>query len=118
MATGKKTGGRKRGTPNKLTRSVKLALEESFTKMGGIAALVRWGKENPTEFYKLWAKILPVEAREADAMIDSELKQLQSEKLKAEIERMKSGMPDDAEVPAVIQIQVVDARKQPEGDKQ
>lgn len=52
------------------------------------------------------------------ADLDGEGKRLANEKMKAEIERMKSGMPDDAEVPAVIQIQVVDARKQPEGDKQ
>lgn len=89
MAIGKKTGGRKKGTPNKLTRSVKLALDESFTKMGGVAALVRWGKDNPTEFYKLWAKILPVEAREADAELERELKQLQAAKLKAEADALK-----------------------------
>lgn len=86
MAVGKKYGGRKKGTPNKLTRSVKLALDDAFTKMGGVAALVRWGAENPTEFYKLWAKILPVEAREADAALEQELKRLQAEVLRRQLD--------------------------------
>lgn len=112
MAIGKKTGGRKKGTPNKLTRSVKLALDDAFTKIGGVSALVMWGKENPTEFYKLWAKILPVEAREADAYEQAELRRLQIEKLKAEIDQIKSGQPEDDEPLQRIEIQVVDARKQ------
>lgn len=89
MAIGKKTGGRKKGTPNKLTSSTKKALDEAFKKMGGVAALVRWGKDNPTEFYKIWVKILPVEAREADAFEVAELRRLQTEKLKAEIEAIR-----------------------------
>lgn len=55
-------------------------------------------------------------APKGHADLDGENKRLANEKLKAEIERMKSGMPDDAEVPAVIQIQVVDARKRPEDE--
>lgn len=56
-----KTGGRKKGVPNKTTSEVKKALTEAFDKMGGIPSLVEWGKENPTEFYKLWVKLIPVQ---------------------------------------------------------
>lgn len=56
-----KTGGRVKGTPNKSTKSVKTALEEAFTKRGGVAALLRWAEENPTDFYKLWAKMMPTQ---------------------------------------------------------
>jgi hypothetical protein len=61
MATkaGKKTGGRKRGTPNKLTLSAKVALEMAFEGIGGAKALEKWGNENQTEFYKIWSKIIP-----------------------------------------------------------
>lgn len=59
--TGKKFGGRKKGTPNKTTAEVKKALCEAFEKLGGVPALVEWGKENQTEFYKLWVKLIPVQ---------------------------------------------------------
>ncbi len=57
----KKHGGRKKGTPNKTTASVKEALRMAFDEMGGVAALKRWAKENLTEFYKLWGRMLPQE---------------------------------------------------------
>ena len=58
---GPKTGGRKAGTPNRSTASVKAAIETAFKNLGGVDALTRWGEENPGEFYKLWAKLLPKE---------------------------------------------------------
>lgn len=61
MALGRKTGGRKPGSMNKTTATVKAALTEAFERLGGVPALQRWAKSEPTEFYKLWAKMLPVE---------------------------------------------------------
>jgi hypothetical protein len=66
MAKGFKTGGRTKGTPNKTTTQVKQALNEAFEQMGGVPALVEWGQENPTEFYKLWVKILPVQTNDGE----------------------------------------------------
>lgn len=63
MARGFKTGGRKKGTPNKFTASVKAAFEEAFERMGGVEALVSWAQSEPTEFYKLYSKLLPAEVR-------------------------------------------------------
>lgn len=54
-----KTGGRAKGTPNKTTATVKIALQDAFNHLGGVSSLVKWAKEEPTEFYKLWAKLLP-----------------------------------------------------------
>ena len=62
----KKTGGRQKGTPNKSTAAVKAALLKAFSKLGGVPALVAWGKDNRGEFYKLWAKLLPTEIKNAD----------------------------------------------------
>lgn len=53
--------GRRAGTPNKLTTSAKAALHEAFVELGGVPALVRWGKKAPTEFYKIWARLVPLE---------------------------------------------------------
>jgi len=62
MAIGKKSGGGSRkGRPNKLTKSVKEAFEIAFNELQGDseANLTNWAKENPTEFYKLAAKLIP-----------------------------------------------------------
>ena len=62
MAIGKKSGGGSRkGSPNKLTKSVKEAFEIAFNELQGDseANLANWAKENPTEFYKLAAKLIP-----------------------------------------------------------
>ena len=58
-----KYGGRAKGTPNRSTSSVKAALQEAFDKLGGVPALVRWGKEQPGEFYKIYARLVPTEVK-------------------------------------------------------
>lgn len=72
MAKGKKTGGRQQGTPNKTTARVKNALLEAFEGAGGVGALTDWAKEYPSQFYPLWAKLLPSqlnnEAAEKEAL--------------------------------------------------
>lgn len=61
MAIGRKTGGRTKGVPNKFTRSVKEAMEAAFSRLqrDPKAKLTAWAKQNPTEFYKLAAKLIP-----------------------------------------------------------
>lgn len=61
MAAGRKTGGRKKGTPNKANHSVKSNILAVFDKIGGRAAMARWAKENQTEFYRLYARMAPQE---------------------------------------------------------
>lgn len=54
-------GGSRKGVPNKLTRSVKEAFEIAFNSMQeekGVN-LLEWGKGNPTEFYKISARLIP-----------------------------------------------------------
>lgn len=55
--------GRPKGIPNKSTKAVKEALVEAFEKRGGVPALIKWSNAEPTEFYKLWAKLLPNEVK-------------------------------------------------------
>lgn len=73
---GSKSGGRKKGTPNKSTTAVKNALIEAFDKLGGVDALTKWGQDEPTEFYKLWVKVLPVQTNEIITN-DSEVKRIE-----------------------------------------
>lgn len=55
--------GKKPGTLNKSTRAVKEALEECFDRLGGVAAMEQWARREPTEFFKLLAKLLPRDIR-------------------------------------------------------
>lgn len=57
--------GRPKGVPNKFTSSVKEAFAEAFGTLGGAPALAKWGKENPTDFYKLASKLIPAEVNAA-----------------------------------------------------
>src|SRR5690606_5545460 len=54
-ARGRKGGAGKR--PTAITARENLAL--AFDLMGGVPALVVWGRRNPTEFYRIWAKLVP-----------------------------------------------------------
>jgi hypothetical protein len=59
--------GRKLGSQNKLTRSVKEAFEAVFKDMQADPkkpyALGAWGQNNPDEFYKLAAKLIPQDVK-------------------------------------------------------
>lgn len=57
----KKTGGRKKGTQNKAGPSIKAAFLEAFKRIGSVTALTKWAKDNPTEFFKLLARLIPNE---------------------------------------------------------
>jgi len=66
MAAGRKTGGRQKGTPNKTTASMKAAIQSVYDKLqdgsgGDHAHFFNWAKTEPTEFYKLAAKLLPIQ---------------------------------------------------------
>lgn len=64
MAVGRKTGGRKAGTPNKLTKAVKEMVIEALDEAhedGGVAYLKQQAKDNPTAFLSLVGKVLPLQ---------------------------------------------------------
>ena len=61
MAKGEKTGGRKAGTPNKATTLVKDNILAVFNRLGGTSARADWARENQTEFYRLYGRLLPLE---------------------------------------------------------
>lgn len=55
--------GRPKGTPNKLTKTVKEAFEIAFQNLQEQpgARLADWAKDNPTDFYRIAAKLIPAE---------------------------------------------------------
>ena len=55
--------GRPKGSVNKTTAAIKETLMAAFDGVGGLPALIEWGKANPTPFYQTWAKLLPNEIK-------------------------------------------------------
>jgi len=55
--------GKPKGAVNKTTKLVKEVFAEVFENMqtDPDANLLAWGKENPTEFYKLASKLIPIQ---------------------------------------------------------
>lgn len=58
-----KQGGRVKGTPNVLTRTVKETVLAAFNELqkDPKANIVDWGKKNPGMFYQIAAKLIPTE---------------------------------------------------------
>lgn len=64
MARKQKTGGRKRGTPNRLTQVIREGSLEAWERLGGVDGLVKWCQRddaNYREFIKLFLKMVPKE---------------------------------------------------------
>lgn len=73
MAKGKKTGGRQKGTPNKLPRDLKVALLDAAEAAGaahgpeGMKSYLTWAaKECPAPFLGLLGKVLPLQVAGTD----------------------------------------------------
>ena len=56
-------GGRPKGAKNKVSGQAKENIIAVFTRIGGTAQMARWASENLTEFYKLYARLIPVESQ-------------------------------------------------------
>lgn len=56
-----KTGGRKAGTPNKVTGAVRDMILGALDEMGGQQWLVKQANENPVAFMTLLGKVLPTQ---------------------------------------------------------
>lgn len=55
--------GKPKGAKNKITKTVKERVLDTFNSLqeDNRANLTQWAKENPTEFYKIAAKLIPTE---------------------------------------------------------
>lgn len=59
MAKGVKTGGRQKGTPNKVTTDVKAAIESVANGLGGAQGMLEWAKSDPVNERIFWSQIYP-----------------------------------------------------------
>jgi hypothetical protein len=57
--------GKPKGAKNKITKSVKEVVFDAFNLMQGDPKvnIFSWGQSNPTEFYKIAAKLIPNEVK-------------------------------------------------------
>jgi hypothetical protein len=61
MAKGRKTGGRTKGVPNKLTVEAKEAFRLAAEGAGGVEALTAFAKKEPKVFWPLYARLIPLD---------------------------------------------------------
>lgn len=59
MAKGQKTGGRTKGTPNKVTQDVREAILEVAANMGGAKGMLTWAQSDPVNERIFWSQIYP-----------------------------------------------------------
>jgi hypothetical protein len=59
MANGYKTGGRQKGSLNKITTTAKDAISCAADDLGGKERLVAWVKEDPSNEKVFWGTIYP-----------------------------------------------------------
>ena len=55
-----KTGGRQRGTPNKVTAELKDMILQALDNAGGVEYLQKQANDNPAAFLTLVGKVLPM----------------------------------------------------------
>lgn len=58
---GQKLGGRKKGTPNKVTGQLKDMILQALSDSGGVEYLKDQATENPGPFLTLLGKVLPLQ---------------------------------------------------------
>jgi hypothetical protein len=51
----------RKGSPNKVGAEVKENIIAVFIRLGSTAAMADWAKDNLTEFYRLYARLIPTE---------------------------------------------------------
>lgn len=56
-----KVAGRVAGTPNKINATCKENILAVFNRLDGTAGMAKWAKANPSEFYKIYARLLPTQ---------------------------------------------------------
>jgi hypothetical protein len=59
MPTGRKTGGRQKGTPNKINANLREMILGALSEAGGRDYLVAQAHQNPAAFMTLVGKVLP-----------------------------------------------------------
>ncbi len=69
-----KLGGRKKGTPNKMSATVKENILAVFDGLGGVNGMLQWAgssDENMGKFYAFYSKLLPTDITSDGKQLDT-----------------------------------------------
>jgi hypothetical protein len=111
---GERIVGRQKGTPNHLTASIKDAIYNAFTELGGTSYLVHVGRNDPRTFCALLSKLLPTKLANADgspllaALTELTDAQLEARTARALADAQRAGLmgpPDGLSGAAVLDVQ-------------
>jgi hypothetical protein len=126
---GERVVGRQKGTPNQLTASIKDAIQNAFTELGGTSYLVHVGQTDPRTFCALLSKLLPTKLANADgspllaALTELTDAQLEARTARALADAQRAGLmapPDAVSSSGAIEVQaevVQPVEGSTEGDK-
>ena len=64
---GQRFGGRKKGTPNKITGTLKDMILQSLVNVGGTDYLEQQAKKNPNAYISLIGRVLPLQVKDGGA---------------------------------------------------
>jgi hypothetical protein len=111
---GERVTGRQKGTVNKLTVSIRDAIEHAFDELGGASYLAHVGRTDPKTFCSLLGKLLPTKLANADgspllaALTELTDAQLEARTARALADAQRAGLmaPSDAvSSPPVLDVQ-------------
>ena len=63
-----KTGGRTKGTPNKLNAEIRAMVLEALSELGGVDYLVEVGRKKPEVLCGLIARLIPSEIKASEGL--------------------------------------------------
>ena len=110
---GERITGRQKGTINKLTVSIREAIEHAFDELGGASYLVHVGKNDPRTFCALLGKLLPTKLANADgspllaALTELTDAQLEARTQRALADAQRLGLAAQAAQSIEVQAEVV-----------
>lgn len=111
--------GRIKGQPNKLTVSVKEAIERAFDELGGTSYLVHVGRKDPRTFCALLSRLLPTKVANADgspllaALTELTDAQLEARTARALADAQRLGIAGQPVQAIEVQAEVVTETKSP-----
>jgi hypothetical protein len=110
---GERVTGRQKGTVNKLTVSIREAIEHAFDELGGTSYLVHVGRNDPRTFCALLSKLLPTRLSNADgspllaALTELTDAQLEARTQRALADAQRLGLSSTAQPAIEVQAEVV-----------
>ena len=116
---GERITGRQKGTVNKLTVSIRDAIEHAFDELGGASYLVHVGRNDPRTFCALLSKLLPTKLANADgspllaALTELTDAQLEARTARALADAQRAGLMSPPAAAIEVQAVVVADQVQP-----